>query len=79
MSALGYVGGSNLAAVTALPQEGLDTESIGRSVRDQLSVSGYVVGGIDMALAIAVSASAVGLGESSLLALGRADHLLRTQ
>ncbi len=76
---LGYVGGSNFAAVTALPQEGLDTGSIGRSVRDQLSVSGYVVGGIDMALAIAVSASAVGLGESSLLALGRADHLLRTQ
>ena len=39
---------------------------------------GYVVGGIDMALPNTVAAAALGNGESPLLALGRADHLLRS-
>jgi len=75
---LGYVGGSNLAAVTALPMDSFEAGAVGRSVHQHLLASGYVVGGIDMSLAITVAAAAVGSGESSLLALGRADHLLRT-
>ena len=74
----GYVGGSNLAAGAELPVDGLDTQVIARAVRDHLSAGGYLVGGIDMALAITVAAAAVGVGESPLLALGRADHTLRT-
>jgi len=74
---LGYVGGSNLAGIAAMPDEHFNAESIARSVRTHLG-GGYVVGGIDMALAISVAAAAVGAGESPLLALGRTDHLLRT-
>jgi hypothetical protein len=74
---LGYVGGSNLAAITALPADGLDTAAVARAVYQHLTTGGYVVGGIDMALAIATAATPVGNGESPLLALGRADHLLR--
>jgi hypothetical protein len=51
---------------------------VSKIVRAHLTGSGYVVGGIDMALEIRVAASPVGAGESALLALGRADHLLRT-
>jgi hypothetical protein len=75
---LGYAGGSNIAAVAALPHDDLDSAAVIKSVRDHLLGSGYVVGGIDMALALSVAAAAVGSGESALLALGRADHLLRT-
>jgi len=74
---LGYAGGSNLAGVIAVPDAMLDTAFIAKTVREHLA-GGYVVGGIDMALAITVAAAAVGNGESPLLALGRADHLLRT-
>lgn len=74
----GYAGGSNLAALAALPQNGLDTAAVARTVRDHLAAVGYTVGGIDMALATTVVASVVGGGESPLLALGRADHLMRT-
>lgn len=74
---LGYVGGSNLAAVTALPTEAFHAPSVSQAVRSHLS-GGYVVAGIDMALAISVAAAAVGANESPLLALGRADHLLRS-
>jgi hypothetical protein len=75
---LGYVGGSNLAAVTVLPLDGLDTAAVARAVYQQLTSGGYSVGGIDMALAISTAATAVGTGESPLLALGRVDHLLRS-
>lgn len=74
---LGYVGGSNIAALVPLPEESFDAAGIARTVREHLS-GGYAVGGIDMALAITVAAAAVGSGESPLLALGRADHVLRS-
>lgn len=74
---LGYAGGSNLAGVIAVPDAVLDTTTIAATLREHLA-GGYVVGGIDMALAITVSAAVVGNGESALLALGRADHLLRS-
>ena len=73
---LGYAGGSNLAAITALPVASFDGAEVARAVREDLTSSGYVVGGIDMALAINTAATQVGVGESPLLALGRADHLL---
>ncbi len=76
-AAIGQTGGSNLAGVAALPADDLDTDAIVRDVREQLTSSGYAVGGIDMALAINVAAAAVGQGESAFLALGRVDHLLR--
>lgn len=75
---LGYVGGSNLAAVTTLPLDGLDTAAVARAVYQHLTSGGYNVGGIDMALAIGTAATAVGPGESPLLALGRVDHVLRS-
>lgn len=77
LSLLGYVGGSNLAALAALPQDSFDGPAISRTIREHLS-GGYVVDGIDMALAITIAAAAVGSGESPLLALGRADHILRS-
>jgi len=49
-----------------------------KKVREHLLTGGYVVGGIDMALAMSVAVAAVGAGESPLLALGRVDHQLRT-
>jgi hypothetical protein len=49
---LGYAGGSNLAGAVALPAEGLDAADVAKAVRTHLSLKGYVVGGIDMALAI---------------------------
>ena len=55
-----------------------DGAEVARAVREDLTSSGYVVGGIDMALAINTAATQVGVGESPLLALGRADHLLRS-
>ena len=57
---------------------GAATDAVAKAVRLQLSAGGYAVGGIDMALAISVAVAAAGDGESALLALGRADHLLRT-
>ncbi len=75
---LGYAGGSNIAGVTAVPIDSLDTAVVAKSVRAHLSASGYGVGGIDMALDMTVAAAAVGSGESALLALGRVDHQLRT-
>lgn len=74
---LGYVGGSNIAGLAAVPGD-MDTTSVARNVRNHLTAGGYNVGGIDMALAISVAAALVGAGESAALALGRADHLLRT-
>jgi hypothetical protein len=74
---LGYAGGSNLAGVVAMPEDGLEPDGISRTIRAHLG-GGYVVGGIDMALAISVAAAVVGAGESPLLALGRTDHLLRS-
>ena len=74
---LGYVGGSNLAGVVTLSEGSLNTTNLAQTVRGHLA-GGYVVGGIDMALAITVAAAAAGSGESPLLALGRADHILRT-
>lgn len=74
---LGYVGGSNLAGLTALPADS-DPAALARSVRAHLTASGYLVSGIDMALVIKVAAAPVGPGESATLALGRVDHLLRT-
>lgn len=74
---LGYVGGSNLAALTALPLD-QDPAALARSVRAHLTASGYLVSGIDMALVIKAAAAPVGPGESATLALGRVDHLLRT-
>ncbi len=73
---LGHAGGSNLGALTALPEDGLDTMAVIKKVREHLLTGVYVVGGIDMALAMSVAA--VGAGESPLLALGRVDHQLRT-
>ena len=55
-----------------------DGAEVARAVREHLTSTGYVVGGIDMALAINTAATPVGIGESPLLALGRADHLLRS-
>lgn len=74
---LGYAGGSNIAALTLLSvqQEG---EAVARSVRGHLTASGYLVSGIEMALVIRTAAAVIGAGESATLALGRADHLLRT-
>jgi hypothetical protein len=77
-SLLGYVGGSNLAGLASLPAGAVDTVALARTVRAHLATGGYNVAGIDMALAISVSAAAVGAGESAQLALGRADHVLRT-
>ena len=74
---LGYVGGSNLAGLTALPTHAFDGAAIARALRTHLG-GGYAVAGIDMALAISVAAAAVGPGESPTLAIGRADHLLRS-
>lgn len=74
---LGYVGGSNLAALTSLGAD-QDPATLARSVRAHLTASGYLVSGIDMALVIKVAAAPVGPGESATLALGRVDHLLRT-
>ncbi len=75
---VGHAGGSNLAAVAAQSEADLDTMAITKTVREHLLSSGYVVGGIDMALAMSVAVGAVGDGESPLLALGRVDHMLRT-
>lgn len=74
---LGYAGGSNLAALTPQSMDH-DPAALARSVRAHLTASGYLVSGIDMALAIKVAAAPVGPGESATLALGRTDHLLRT-
>lgn len=76
-SVLGYAGGSNLAALTVVPT-GHDTGEVARAVRAHLTASGYMVSGIEMALVIKVAAAPIGVGESAVLALGRADHLLRT-
>ena len=78
LAVVGYAGGSNLAGVAALPTSAAATDAVAKAVRLQLSAGGYAVGGIDMALAISVAVAAAGDGESALLALGRADHLLRT-
>jgi len=74
---LGYVGGSNVTGLAAVPGD-MDPTTVARSVRAHLNAGGYNVGGIDMALAISVAAALVGSGESATLALARADHLLRT-
>ena len=74
---LGYVGGSNVAGLAEVPSE-MDTTTVARNVRNHLTTGGYNVGGIDMALAISTAAALVGAGESAALALGRADHLLRS-
>lgn len=76
LSLAGYAGGSSIAGLAAV-QNGADTTAIARSVRDHICESGFHVGGVDMALEIQVAAAACGLGESPLLALGRADQLLR--
>jgi hypothetical protein len=76
-SLMGYAGGSNLAALAALPVE-QDTGAFSRAVRAHLTAGGYLVGGIEMALVIKAAAAPIGPGESATLALGRADHLLRT-
>jgi len=76
-SLLGYAGGSNLAALTALTAD-QPGEGVARNVRAQLSASGYLVSGIEMSLVIRTAVAAIGAGESATLALGRADHLLRT-
>ena len=73
---IGYAGGSNLAALAVLPIE-QNTEALARSVRAHLTASGYLVGGIEMTLAIRCAVALIGVGESGTLALGRADHLLR--
>lgn len=74
---MGYAGGSNLGALTTLPSD-QDASVFARSVRAQLTASGYLVSGIEMALVIKTAAAPIGAGESATLALGRADHLLRT-
>jgi hypothetical protein len=74
---LGYAGGSNLAALAALPS-GQDPDAVARALRAHLTASGYVVGGIEMSLVIRCAAAPIGAGESATLALGRADHLLRS-
>lgn len=51
--------------------------ALASAVRTHLTAAGYVVNGIDMALAVRTAAAAIGTGESAVLALGRADHLLR--
>jgi hypothetical protein len=75
-SVLGYAGGSSLAALTTLASD-YDAGNLARAVRAHLTASGYVVGGIEMALVIKTAAAVIGAGESATLALGRADHLLR--
>lgn len=74
---IGYAGGSNFGALAALPSD-QDTNAFARSVRAHLTASGYMVSGIEMALVIKTAAATIGAGESAMLALGRADHLLRT-
>ncbi|MEQ9449805.1 MAG: hypothetical protein RLN70_13020, partial [Rhodospirillaceae bacterium] len=76
-SVVGYAGGSNVAGLVALSREHADTTAVARSVREQICAESFVVGGVDMALDVQVAVSATGAGESPLLALGRADHLLR--
>ena len=76
-SLLGYAGGSNLAALTALMAD-QPSEGVARNVRAHLTASGYLVSGIEMSLVIRTAVAAIGAGESATLALGRADHLLRT-
>ncbi|MGE4061800.1 MAG: hypothetical protein AB7E79_00380 [Rhodospirillaceae bacterium] len=73
----GYAGGSNLGALAKLPAD-QDTEVFARAVRAHLTASGYLVGGIEMAVVIKTAAAPIGAGESAALALGRVDHLLRT-
>ncbi len=74
---LGYAGGSNVAALTALGAEE-DPQGFARAVRTHLTQGGYTVAGIEMALVIKSAAAVVGTGESATLALGRVDHLLRS-
>lgn len=74
---VGYVGGSNLAALTTLAID-QDAAALGRSIRAHLTASGYLVSGIEMSLVIRCAAASLGAGETATLALGRADHLLRT-
>jgi hypothetical protein len=74
---IGYAGGSNLAALAALPVA-QESETVARALRAHLTAGGYLVSGIEMALVIKCAAAPVGAGESATLALGRADHLLRT-
>lgn len=76
-SLIGYAGGSNLAALSMVPT-GQDTDAIARAVRERVTANGYLVGGIDMALAVKTAAAVIGDGESAALALGRADHILRS-
>jgi len=76
-ASIGYVGGSNLAALTTLALD-YDTDALAQAVRTHLTTGGYAVSGIDMALVIKVAAATIGAGESATLALGRADHLLRS-
>lgn len=73
----GYAGGASVAGLVAMPSVSLDTTAVARKVRDHICVSGFHVGGVDMALEVQVAASVSGVGESPLLALGRADHLMR--
>ena len=76
-SLLGYAGGSNLAALMALTPEQA-TDDIARSARAHLTATGYLVSGIEMSLVIRTAVAVIGPGESATLALGRADHFLRT-
>lgn len=76
-SVVGYAGGSNLGALTMLAVE-QDAEPFARAVRAHLTANGYTVSGIEMALLIKTAAAPIGAGESATLALGRADHLLRS-
>ncbi len=77
LTVAGYAGGATVAGLAALPNGPLDTTMIARRVRDHICASGFHVGGVDMALEVQVAASVSGVGESPLLALGRADHLMR--
>ena len=77
LALVGSAGGSSIAGLAALPTAAMDTTAIARAVRDHICESGFHVGGVDMALEIQVAAAACGVGESPLLALGRADQLLR--
>ena len=74
---VGFAGGSTLAGLAELPQGSIDETFISRQVRDHCIESGFSVGGIDMAVALAVAAVVISANEGALTAIARADHLLR--
>jgi|APGre2960657505_1045072.scaffolds.fasta_scaffold03367_5 hypothetical protein len=75
--AVGFVACPSLVGLAELPAGSVNETHVSQSVRDQCIETGFNVGGIDMAVVLAVSAVVFSPNEGALTAMARADHLLR--